>query len=254
MKIAKNIIILAVVAYLFVVASFYSYFAIVSDPFGAVTITDHYLVSGPVKRALTPVISDEELISLLRGKKSKFIELVAINSKNCLSDSWGRLSPEIVSITNDIGLLRVYGVNSPLWFPQPYSDSALARWSARNSNFQHEILSIERIADINRRNEAITSAAESDRLNRCKYQSIRFVREKIASSAGLVKGIEYFPEPPRISEGVMILPSLRNPTDNAPSREVVSDLVDVPRGFWMTQKKCAYRKVDENWFLFTCPD
>jgi hypothetical protein len=254
LKVAKRIAALIAGIYVLLVVSFYTYYAIAIDPFGAAVITDHYLISGPIKRTLKPAISDEELMGLLRKEKSKFKDLVEINSENCLNDGWGRPPPEVVTIINEIGLLKVYGVNSPLWFSEPYSDSARARWNARKFNFQNKIKFIEKTTPVSQRSEAITRTTENNRIEECKYHSIRFVREKIASTAGLVKGIEYFPEPPLIKEGIMILPSLRTPTGDAPSREVVSDLAGVPRGFWMTQKQCAYRKIDKKWFLFICPD
>ena len=254
LRTTKRIAAVLLSTYAFVVISFYIYFAITIDPFGAALITDNYLVSGPVKRALNPAVSDEELIELLTKDKSKFEELVEIHAAHCLSDRLGRPSPEARKIISEIGLLKAFGVKGQLWLPAPYSSSSIELWRARIFNLNLEMDEASKAAPRDQGSEAVNRAVEKYRIEECKYQSVRFVREKITATGGLVKGVEYFPQSPLIKNRRMILPSLHESTRGDSTREIVNDLAELPRGFWMNQKECAYRSVDEKWFLFVCPD
>lgn len=251
-RIIKILIVAIGILYTLVVICFYAFYAFVFDPQSALFITDNFFVRGSVERFLTPAISDAELINKFEAEREKLERIVEIHTAGCLDDRLGRPLPEVKAIEGEIGLLEVFGVKSPLWLPDPYSSSAAVRRKERMVNMQNELDAIDHTLPDLQRAAAIQRISEKYRLERCKLESIRFDFEKLPASLGLMKGVEYFPLPPMIKDGRMILPSVTSSPDETTSEEIVGDLAELPRVG--AQRECAYRQIEPQWFLSLCPD
>lgn len=237
---------LMIVCTFFVVACFYV------GARNALYVTDYYLVSGAVKMWVQPAVTDDELLELFEQNISDFEKLIAIQVDRCITERSEALRPEASVLVQEIGLLTAYPVKTTLWLPDPYSDSALVQRKTQTAALQRKLSSVDGDLPTVQRREAVVEILERYRLERCKYQSIRFSFQRVPGAEMLMKGIEYFPFPPSLTEDRLFFPRRTYPPGDSPSFKLAEDLAF--KWALISPSSCVYKKITPQWFLFVCPN
>ena len=258
MKYIKYIIYIFFILYIFTFIYIFLYFSNKLGVKDSLSIVDNLLVSGPVKRMASPIISDKEMIVLFEENRDLFENTAIKIKEKCIEGN------NFYDIKNKINLIDIksgYPITG-YWFPEPYSANSIDQHYQINKKFK--LL-------INKRNEEWKFSAEGKKLGHlstppdwlewltevekkrnlelggCRYRSIGFFFKKYNYDSA-VKGWVYIPEEPKIVDNFIKIPGEKT-TGYA---EVLLGL-DFVLGFYRDTEKCHFRQIESNWFIFVCP-
>lgn len=223
--------------YLAFTSTFFVYLAFKSGPLLGMLQTDRLIISGPIKRYLNPVGSDEQMLIRFQRDRSIFEKLVQIHKEKCFINPQTHAEyPEVTELKKELGLWGLQNGTGAFWLPNPYSESAA-----------------EQMRTIARENEEKNVPLYEIEKQHCFYGAPKFELERFPTDR-LVKGLIYFPIEPKVIGGVLYRPSGLGANDPYRYEKVLESLNDLPIGFWRIQKSCAFRKIEPQWFLFVCPE
>jgi hypothetical protein len=224
-----------IIAYGLVVLGMFAYY---TNKVGALTayhVTDMHIVSGPIRRLLMPLESDAAIIGRFVRDRQAYEELVAIHREKCFSVDDAKKNffgeyPEVKLLKQRLGIVKLTSGTGTYWLPDPYSYKS--RVQAR------QIL-----------NELLDLPQHEMRSRGCQHTAPKF--QLSASTAHLAaKGLIYFPVPPRVKDGKLLLPGGEGAHFHY--EEVLSSLDQVTGVQLKRVPGCTYRRIEPQWFLFVC--
>lgn len=192
-------------------------------PFAAFAVTDNILVSGPIKRTFYSVSSDKKMIANFKQHRKDFERITELIRDQCVAPN-----AELDTLIKKIQAIKIES-RAPIggnWLPNPYSAESMTK--------------------------EITNPQEQ-----CKFGSVGFFLEKYPYD-DFWKGIIYLPQPPIINNGILQYPRvepsyLRGLKSIDPEGQVLTNL-DYVLGFFRQDQECKFKQIENQWFLFVCPD
>jgi hypothetical protein len=238
--------------YLALVICFFIYHSFLFGPYLAMQASNEVFGRGVVMRMLQLPVRDEVIEQLFRNNRSQFKEIVDLQEENCSSSQGGgeSIRAEISAISKVIGVEDVSNDEAHFWRKDPYSSSAVLENRAINDYRLGRVKEIQKIMDERERSAEMVGLYKRIKESTCPLQAVSIVIEKSKNRAGHIKGIKYFPVAPRVDSAGIYFPDKY--TNKVHSAVIKNDLNELSLGFFTGKKTCAYKKMEENWYIFVC--
>jgi len=238
--------------YLVLVICFFIYHSFLFGPYLAMQASNEVFGRGVVMRMLHFPVRDEVVEQLFRDNRSQFKEIVDLQEKNCSSSQEGgeSIRAEISAISKVIGIEGVSNDEAHFWRKDPYSSSAVLENRAINEYRLGRVKEIQKIMGERERSAEMVGLYKRIKESTCPLQAVSIAIEKAQNRSGYIKGIKYFPVAPRVDSAGIYFPDKY--TNKIHSAGIKSDLNDLSLVFFTGKKTCAYKKMEENWYIFVC--
>lgn len=228
------------------------YYSALYGPGLGIKISDEIFGRGIIMRLLNPPVRDELLEQVFKNNRSKFESVIELQSRICSSADTEAESArgEMDYINKTLGILRVSSDEANIWSEAPYSSAAILKNKAINEYREGRIKEIQRIDDEKLREAALIDLYRNIKSSICPFQAVSIVLEETPHRSNFIKGIKYFPAAPRVDSMGMHLPNKY--TGKISYAQVESDLDGLALGFFTRGNNCAYKMIEEKWFIFAC--